>query len=83
MNLQYSPNKIWIENEEGKTVGEVDFFQDEQGDYDIVHTEVDDSMRGQAAADYIRSTGHQTKASCSYASRWFMRHKDYSDVYLP
>ena len=66
MNLQYSPNKIWIENEEGKTVGEVDFFQDEQGDYDIVHTEVDDSMRGQgaagrlvqAAADYIRSTGH-------------------------
>ena len=45
MNLQYSPNKIWIENEEGKTVGEVDFFQDEQGDYDIVHTEVDDSMR--------------------------------------
>ena len=37
----------------------------------------------QAAADYIRSTGHQTKASCSYASRWFMRHKDYSDIYLP
>lgn len=91
MDLQYSANKIWIENEEGKTVGEVDFFQDEQGNYDIVHTEVDDSLRGQgaagrlvqAAADYIRSTGHQTKASCSYASRWFMRHKVYSDIYLP
>ena len=71
MDLQYSANKIWIENEEGKTVGEVDFFQDEQGNYDIVHTEVDDSLRGQgaagrlvqAAADYIRSTGHQTKAA--------------------
>lgn len=25
MDLQYSANKIWIENEEGKTVGEVDF----------------------------------------------------------
>ena len=55
MDLQYSANKIWIENEEGKTVGEVDFFQDEQGNYDIVHTEVDDSLRGQGAARYLHS----------------------------
>lgn len=47
MELQYSDNKIWIENEQGKVVGEVDFIQREDGNYDIVHTFVDDSLRGQ------------------------------------
>lgn len=47
MELQYSDHKIWIENEQGKVVGEVDFVQRDDGNYDIVHTFVDDSLRGQ------------------------------------
>ena len=50
MELQYSDHKIWIENEQGKVVGEVDFVQRDDGNYDIVHTFVDDSLRGQGAA---------------------------------
>ena len=37
----------------------------------------------QAAADYIRSTGRKTGASCSYASAWLKRHKEYGDIYEP
>ena len=83
--------RIWIEDEEGKTVGEIDFLQDQNGKYDIVHTGVDPSQQGQgtagmlvqAAADYIRSTGRKTGASCSYASAWLKRHKEYGDIYEP
>ena len=114
MKMLYSDKRIWIEDEEGKTVGEIDFLQDQNGKYDIVHTGVDPSqqlttrsiispsgwgtamesivhwvypgtagMLVQAAADYIRSTGRKTGASCSYASAWLKRHKEYGDIYEP
>ncbi len=50
MELQYGSNKIWMENEAGTVVAEVDFVEREDGNYDIVHTFVDDSLRGQGAA---------------------------------
>ena len=37
MKMLYSDKRIWIEDEEGKTVGEIDFLQDQNGKYDIVH----------------------------------------------
>lgn len=55
MELQYSDNKIWIENEQGKVVGEVDFIQRDDGNYDIVHTFVDDSLRGQGCREIGQS----------------------------
>ena len=79
MELQYGPNKIWMENEAGTVVAEVDFVEREDGNYDIVHTFVDDSLRGQgaagklvkAAADEIRRRHKKTATSCSYADAWF------------
>ena len=91
MKMLYSDKRIWIEDEEGKTVGEIDFLQDQNGKYDIVHTGVDPSQQGQgtagrlvqAAADYIRSKGGKTGAWGSYASGWLKRHKEYGDIYEP
>ena len=81
-------NKIWIENEAGKVVGEVDFIQRDDGNYDIVHTFVDDSLRGQgaagklvkAAADEIRKRNKKTATSCTYAQAWFKRHTEEQDL---
>lgn len=36
MELQYGSNKIWMENEAGTVVAEVDFVEREDGNYDIV-----------------------------------------------
>ena len=88
MELQYGPNKIWMENEAGTVVAEVDFVEREDGNYDIVHTFVDDSLRGQgaagklvkAAADEIRRRHKKTATSCSYADAWFRRHKAEQDL---
>ncbi|WP_293986877.1 GNAT family N-acetyltransferase [uncultured Megasphaera sp.] len=88
MELKYSENKIWIENEKGAVVGEVDFPEQPDGNYDIVHTFVDDSLRGQgaaaklvkAAADEIRRRNKKTATSCTYAKAWFKRHKDEDDL---
>ena len=91
MELVQDENKFCIKDDSGKILGEIDFLADQNGKYDIVHTEVDPSLGGQgwagklvqAAADYIRSEGKKTSASCSYASRWLQRHKEYDDIYEP
>ena len=85
MELQYGPNKIWMENEAGTVVAEVDFVEREDGNYDIVHTFVDDSLRGQgaagklvkAAADEIRRRHKKTATSCSYADAWMRKHPEF------
>ena len=62
MELQYGPNKIWMENEAGTVVAEVDFVEREDGNYDIVHTFVDDSLRGQgAAAKLVKAAADEIK----------------------
>lgn len=90
MDFKYSDEKIWLEDENGKTIAEVDFPKQADGTYDIVHTFVDDSLRGQsiagklvkAAADEIRKRGAKTATSCSYANIWFRRHKDEQDLHV-
>ena len=82
MELQYGPNKIWMENEAGTVVAEVDFVERNDGNYDIVHTFVDDSLRGQGAAGKLvkAAADEKTATSCSYADAWFRRHKDEQDL---
>ena len=73
MELQYGPNKIWMENEAGTVVAEVDFVERNDGNYDIVHTFVDDSLRGQGAAAKL------VKAAADEIRR---RHKKIHLIYL-
>ena len=71
MELQYSDNKIWIENEQGKVVGEVDFIQRGQGAA---------GKLVKAAADEIRKRNKKTATSCTYAQAWFKRHTEEQDL---
>lgn len=90
MKTLYGEQKIWMEDEAGKIIGEIDFVQGEDGVYDIIHTGVDPSQQGkgtagklvQAAAEHIRRTGHGITATCSYASRWLENHQEYGDIYV-
>ena len=88
MELQYGPNKIWMENEAGTVVAEVDFVERTTAITTSSIPFVDDSLRGQgaagklvkAAADEIRRRHKKTATSCSYADAWFRRHKDEQDL---
>lgn len=71
-------NRIYATNIDNETVAEVTFYEIENGIYNIDHTFVDDSLRGQGvgsklvqeAVNTIREKGAQIQATCPFASKW-------------
>ena len=69
---------IYMEDEQGRIVAEITFPEILPGVYNIDHTFVDNSLRGQgiasklvqAAVDEIRHRGGEVQATCSYAAKW-------------
>ena len=88
MGFEFSKNRIWMKDAQGRTIAEIDFPEESAGVVNITHTFVDNSLRGQgiagritqAAADQLRSEGRKAVLSCSYAVKWFDEHPEYADV---
>ena len=88
MEFIKTPNKIYLSDENGKTIAEVTFPEVEKDIVNINHTFVDDSLRGQGiagqlmqqAANYLRENNKKAVLSCSYAIKWFGEHGEYSDI---
>ena len=70
-------NRIYATNIDNETVAEVTFYEIENGVYNIDHTFVDDSLRGQGigsklvqeAVNAIKEKGAQIQATCPFASK--------------
>ncbi len=88
MTFQKSSQRIWLENESGQTLAEVQFPIEKDGIHNITHTITSPSLRGQGVAgkmmkevaEQLRSSGYKTRLTCSYAVRWFEQHPEYSDI---
>ena len=88
LNWKESENQIWAEDERGKTLAVIDFPSIGKDLVEIIHTEVDPSLRGQgiaekltvSAAKKIQNSGRKAVLTCSYAIRWFSRHKDFESI---
>lgn len=89
MKFNYSENRIYLNDEAGKTIAEVTFPVVSKDVVNIDHTFVDDSLRGQgianalllAVAQELRKTQKKAFPTCSYAVRWFSTHPEFWDVY--
>lgn len=76
-------NRIYLENDEGKIIAEITFEERQNGVYDINHTFVDESLRGQGVAGKlveeavkaIEEKQGKVTASCSYASKWLEKNR--------
>lgn len=83
MNLKKEENRIYAEDENGETLAEVTFYEIEKGKYNIDHTFVDDSLRGQGigsklvkeAVKTLTEKGVQIEATCPFAQKWLAEHK--------
>ena len=84
-------NRIFMNDENGKTIAEVTFPNLDDNTIIIDHTFVDDSLRGQGIAaklmleviKYAKENNKNIKATCSYALMWFEKNKDeYKDLYI-
>ena len=88
LNWKESENQIWAEDERGKTLAVIDFPSIGKDLVEIIHPEVDPSLRGQgiaekltvSAAKKIQNSGRKAVLTCSYAIRWFSRHKDFETI---
>lgn len=71
-------NRIYATNIDNEIVAEVTFYEIENGVYNIDHTFVDDSLRGQGigsklvqeAVDTIKGKGAKIQATCPFANKW-------------
>lgn len=71
-------NRIYATNIDNETIAEVTFYEIENGVYNIDHTFVDDSLRGQGigsklvqeAVNTIKGKGAKIQATCPFASKW-------------
>ena len=83
MNFIKEENKIYAKDENDKTIAEVTFYEIKKGIYNIDHTFVDDSLRGQGigskliqeAVKEIKEKGAQIEATCPFANKWLEEHR--------
>lgn len=76
--------------ENDKVLAEVAFPPTGIGTVDICKTHVDDALRGQGMAGQLmertvlelRRTNRKAVATCSYATKWFAEHTEYTDILI-
>ena len=76
-------NRIYATNIDNETIAEVTFYEIENGVYNIDHTFVDDSLRGQGigsklvqeAVKKIKDKGAKIEATCPFANKWLEEHR--------
>jgi len=86
MNFIKEPNRIYLPDETGKTIAEITFQEIEKGTFNIDHTFVDESLRGQGIASKlveeavkeIEEKGGKIQATCSYAKKWIEERKKWA-----
>lgn len=75
-------NRIYVINDKNEMVAEITFEEIEKGIYNIDHTFVDESLRGQGIAqklvemaiEEIKSKNGTVQATCSYAKHYIEKY---------
>lgn len=74
---------IYLKDDNKNIIAEINFEKKNKDTYNIYHTFVDDSLRGQGIASKlveeavkeIKKRGCKVEATCSYAKAWLEKHK--------
>ncbi len=78
MNFIKTDNSIYLENGDGRVIAEITFEKIDDNYYNINHTFVDESLRGngiasklvEMAVEEIKNRNGKVSATCSYAKKW-------------
>lgn len=82
MNYIIKQNRIYAKNEDNKIIAKIDFEKVDENTYNIYHTFVDESLRGQGIANEPVTRAYKeitevrkskVTATCSYARKWLKR----------
>lgn len=83
-------DKIYLKDENDNIIAYVDFPEFEEGKVEVTHTVVDPSLRGQGIAGILmellakelKKRNAKAELTCSYAVKWFNKHKEFSDCLI-
>lgn len=83
MEFKIEENRIYYEKD-GKILAEIEFEKIGENTYNIYHTFVDESLRGQGVAsklvekavEEITNKNGKVEATCSYAKAWLEKNKN-------
>jgi predicted GNAT family acetyltransferase len=86
--FEYEENCIYLKDDEGKTMGRIEFPAISENVVNIQRTLVDPAFRGKGVAgqltkelaEWLRTNKKQAVLTCSYAVGWFPEHPEYDDV---
>ena len=78
MEFLRGKNRIYVQNSSKDIIAEIEYEETSDGVYNIYHTFVDESLRGQGVASQlveeavkdIKAKGGKVTATCSYAKKW-------------
>ena len=87
MDFNENAEKIWLEDEAGRVTAYVE-FPEINGVANVMHTVVDDSLRGQGIAGKLMTAlvekmireNRKLELTCSYAVSWFNKNREHGDV---
>ncbi len=84
MEFRYEPNRIYMEDENGKLLAEITYAAMRDGSVNIDHTYVSPKLRNQGIADklmravceVLAKDSKTAFATCPYAVAWFEKHPE-------
>ncbi len=90
MNFIYETNRVYLNDENGNLIAEIDFPMVDENTVNINHTYVSKTLRGQGVAGklmkeaikIIEENGWKAYTDCSYAETWAEKHEEKSDLFL-
>ncbi|WP_101773303.1 GNAT family N-acetyltransferase [Peptostreptococcus faecalis] len=90
MDFIYEENRIYLNDENGDTIAEIDFPKVGENHVDLNHTYVSPVLRGQGVAeklllsaiDVIKSKNWKAYTSCSYVDGWAESHPEKTDIFI-
>ncbi len=79
MDFKIEENRIYLKNQDDKIIAEIDFEKINEDTYNVYHTFVDESLRGQGIANKLVTLAYEEitenrkskfEATCEYVKKW-------------
>lgn len=90
MNFIREKDRVYLNDEDGNLIAEIDFPADGDNTVDINHTYVSSTLRGKGVAGklmenavkVIEENNWKAKTSCTYAQAWKEKHPEKKDLFI-
>jgi predicted GNAT family acetyltransferase len=83
MDFKIEENRIYLQNKNNEIIAQISFEKLNNNTYNVYHTYVDESLRGQGIANKLVAIAYEEitknrkarfEATCEYVQKWLEKH---------